>query len=134
MMNRLSASQVLSFLVASFVSLILIAVVEGGPKKEKTVPCDPARPQLIKVGVGRLTVLDFPVPPKEILPGENRFQFVRVQNDLDIKPLRESGSTNVVVYLKERRCSFDLKIVPSGGDDIVYVRDPKDQQINWDFR
>jgi hypothetical protein len=112
---------------------LIAAAVAANGKKEKTVPCDATKAQLVKISVGRLTVLDFPIAPKEILPGENRFQFIRVQNDLDIKPLRDSGSTNVVVYLKERRCSFDLKIVPQGGDDIVYVRDPRDQQIDWDF-
>lgn len=130
MKDLTSISRIILVSVACF-CLIVLAVGASG-KKQKTVPCDPSHAQLVKVAVGRLTVIDFPMAPKQILPGENRFQFVRIQNDLDIKALQASGSTNVVVYMKERRCSFDLKIVPRDGDDIVYVRDAKDEQIDWD--
>ena len=43
------------------------------------------------------------------------------------------GKTNVVVYLEDRRCSFNLVTVKSDGDDILIVKDPKDSQYEMRF-
>ena len=102
--------------------------------KEKWLPCDDTKTQKIRVAMGRLTMLSFPVKPKEILPGENSFDFKQIKNDLAIKALRSNAKTNVFVYMAERRCAFDVLTVASGGDDIIFVRDPKDKQLEVNFK
>jgi hypothetical protein len=102
--------------------------------KEKFLPCDDMKTQKIHVALGRLTVLSFPVKPKEILPGESSFDFKQIKNDLAIKALRPGAKTNVFVYMAERRCAFDLVTVPFGGDDIIFIKDPKDKQLEVNFK
>jgi hypothetical protein len=99
----------------------------------KTITCDESKPKLVKVNFGRLTVINFPITPKEIMPGENVFDFKQIKTDLAIKALKPNARTNIFVYMHERRCSFNLITVSSGGDDILYVRDPRDQQIEVKF-
>lgn len=96
------------------------------PVKEKTIPCDDRRPHLVRVAYGRVTVINFPIKPKEVVPGEVIFDFKQIKSDLVIKALRTTGRTNVVVYMEERRCTFDLVTVREKGDDILVVKDPKD--------
>lgn len=96
---------------------------------EKSILCDEKRPQPIRVALGRITVINFPLKPKEVVPGEASFDFKQIKNDLVIKPLRSGGRTNMLVYLEERRCAFDLITVRERGDDILIVRDPKDSQF-----
>jgi hypothetical protein len=100
---------------------------------ERTLPCDDSKPQLVRVGLGRITVLSFPLVPKEVLPGENSFDFKQIKNDLAIKALRGNSRTNVVVYLQERRCAFDLIAVQGKGDDILSIRDPKENKLELKF-
>ena len=101
---------------------------------EKSLPCDDLKAQAVRVSQGRLTVLSFPVAPKEIIPGENSFDFHRIGNDLVIKPLRPGAATNILVYMAERRCAFDLRTVSSGADGILLVRDPLDKQFEVNFK
>lgn len=103
-------------------------------KDEKTILCDDAKVQKVHVNFGRITILSFPVAPKEILPGEAVFDFRQIKGDLAIKALKPSARTNIAVYLSERRCSFDLVTVPYGGDDILFVRDPIDRQFEVKFQ
>lgn len=102
--------------------------------KEKFLPCDDMKTQKVRVALGRLTVLSFPVKPKEILPGESSFDFKQIKNDLAIKALSPGAKTNVFVYMAERRCAFDVVTVSFGGDDIIFVRDPKDKQLEVNFK
>ncbi len=110
-----------------------IAGLAAPPEKEKTIPCDDKKPRPVRVASGRITVINFPFKPKEVVPGEVIFDFKQIKNDLVIKSLRSSGRTNVVVYLEERRCAFDLSIVRGQGDDILIVKDPKDSQYEVKF-
>ncbi len=103
------------------------------PSLEKTIICDNLKPQLVKVETSRLTLLNFPLPPKEVIPGGGGFDFRKIKNDLSIKSLRPGARTNVAVYLTERRCSFELVTVGLGGDQILIVRDPKDEQFEVKF-
>lgn len=103
-------------------------------RQEKSLPCDDTKTQKVHVALGRLTILSFPVKPKDILPGESSFDFKQIKNDLAIKALRPNGKTNVFVYMLERRCAFDVITVPSGGDDIIFIRDPKDKQFEVNFK
>lgn len=99
----------------------------------KIVPCDENKARPVLVGMGRITVLNFPIKPKEIVQGESHFDFKQIKNDLVIKPLKLGARTNVVVYLPERRCAFDLRSVSGGGDDLIFVRDPKETQMEVKF-
>lgn len=122
----------------NFLILALLLVPSGSfaapAKKEKTLVCDDSKTQRVSVSLGRLTILSFPVTPKEILPGENSFDFRQIKNDLAIKSLRSGARTNVFVYMAERRCAFDLVTVGSGGDDIIFIRDPKDRQMEVNYK
>jgi hypothetical protein len=108
----------------------------AAPKKiqvEKTILCDDTRPQRVRAEAKQLTVLSFPVNPKDIVPGENTFDFKRIKNDIAIKPLTPNAKTNIVVYLPERRCVFELVTVPSQGDGILNVKDPQDKLFEVKF-
>lgn len=115
---------ILSAFVISFWILPFCEAVE----KEKTIPCDDKRPRTVRVALGRVTVLNFPFRPKDVVPGSNAFDFKQIKNDLVLMALRPGGHTNAVVYLEERRCTFDLITVKSGSDDVLIVKDPKDSQ------
>lgn len=117
-----------------FVPLLGVAQSKSPVKKEKTLVCDDSKTQRVSVAIGRLTILSFPVTPKEILPGESSFDFRQIKNDLAIKALRVGARTNVFVYMAERRCAFDLVTVGSGGDDIIFIRDPKDRQMEVNYK
>jgi len=95
----------------------------------RTIRCDDKKAQKIRVGMGRITVINFPFKPKDVVPGEVSFDFKKIKNDLVIKAVRAQAATNLVVYLEDRRCTFDLVTVAHGGDDILIVRDVKDDQM-----
>lgn len=101
---------------------------------EKTILCDDTHAQRVRVESKKLTVLSFPVVPKDVVPGENSFDFKRISNDVVIKSLRPGAATNIVVYMPERRCAFDLVTVPSHGDGILNVKDPPDKQFEVKFQ
>jgi hypothetical protein len=96
--------------------------------------CDGIKPQSVLVEPGKVTVLSFPLPPKEVLPGSPIFDFKQIRNDLAIKSMRPTGHTNVVIYLPERRCIFNVRAVSQGGQDVLVVQDPKDNLINLEFK
>ena len=123
-----------TFLACLLFPLFALAQGKTPAKKEKTLICDDSKTQRVSVSLGRITILNFPVTPKEILPGENSFDFRQIKNDLAIKALRAGARTNVFVYMSERRCAFDLITVGSGGDDIIFIRDPKDRQMEVNYK
>lgn len=84
----------LSFLLASRMALAL---------PSKIVPCDEAKPQKVRIPAGRVTVLNFPTTPKDAVPGEAGFDIKTIRQDLLIKALRPHASTNLFVYLENRR-------------------------------
>ena len=100
---------------------------------EKTVLCDDTHAQKIRVEAHKLTVLSFPMTPKDVVPGESSFDFKRINRDIVIKSLRSGAATNIVVYMPEKRCAFDLVTVSANGDGILNVKDPKDRQFEVKF-
>ncbi len=104
-----------------------------GYSGEKVIPCDEKRPRLVRVAVGRVTVLNFPFRPKDVIPGSPAFDFKQIKNDLVIMAVKPGGHTNALVYMESRRCAFDLVAVKQGGDDILVVKDPKDSQYEVKF-
>lgn len=121
------------FLVIFFSALLFWAFTLQAKENGKIIICDEYKAKTIRVGNGRLTVVNFPVAPKEIMPGESTFDFKQIKNDLAIKSLKPGARTNIFVYMQERRCTFNLITVSGESDDILYVRDPKDRQIEVKF-
>jgi len=101
--------------------------------KEKSIACDDKQTRAVRVARGRITTINFPFKPKDVVPGAAIFDFKQIKNDLLISALRVGGRTNVVVYLENRRCAFDLITVTNQGDDILIVKDPKDAQYEVKF-
>ena len=124
-----------SILLILLAFMIWIFHFNAFAKKEagKIIPCDENKSRPVFVGMGRITVLNFPIKPKEIVQGESHFDFKQIKNDLVIKPLKLGARTNVVVYLPERRCAFDLRSTSGIGDDLILVRDPKETQMEVKF-
>ncbi len=114
-------------------SLLLAIGFSSALEKEKTIPCDDKRSRVVRIAFGRVTVLNFPFKPKDVVPGSSAFDFKQIKNDLVIMAVKPGGHTNAVVYLEERRCAFDLVTVKSGGDDVLIVKDPKDSQYEVKF-
>ena len=88
--------------------------------------------KLIRISYGKVTALNFPTNPKEVIAGEAGFDFRTIRSDLVIKAMRPGAKTNLLVYLEGRRCSFHL-VSGQEGDEILYVRDPKDKTFEVKF-
>ncbi len=116
-----------------FFCIFWVGTSLGRGEKEKTIQCDDKQTRAVRIARGRITTLNFPFKPKEVVPGAAIFDFKQIRNDLLISALHSTGRTNVVVYLENRRCAFDLITVQSLGDDILIVRDPKDSQYEVKF-
>lgn len=120
-----------------FFTLLFLAVfcwaVFSVAATEKSIPCDDKQTRAVRVKPGRITTINFPFKPKDVVPGALIFDFKQIKNDLLVSALHSSGRTNVVVYLESRRCMFDLITVSQGGDDILVVKDPKDSQFEVKF-
>jgi hypothetical protein len=101
---------------------------------EKSIECNEVKPQKVYIEPGKITVLSFPLPPKEVLPGSPVFDFKQIRNDLAIKTLGNMGHTNVIVYVEQRRCVFDIRSVHQGGQDVLVVRDPKDKLVELESK
>ena len=69
-----------------FIFLILVGSTAIG--KERLIACDESKPVIVTVPVGRVTILNFPISPKEIVPGEAGFDFKTIRQDLIVKALR----------------------------------------------
>ncbi len=122
------------FLFLMLLPIMLLAVTTSKSKDtEKGIACDEKVPKVVHVMRGRVTVLNFPFKPKDVVPGSQAFDFKQIKNDLVITSVTPGGHTNAVVYLEERRCVFDLVSVKSHGDDILIVKDPKDSQFEVKF-
>jgi hypothetical protein len=122
-----------SKIVTLLISLLCAVKISMAVEKEKTIPCDEKRPRVVRVAMGRVTVLNFPFKPKDVVPGSNAFDFKQIKNDLVIMAVKPGAHTNAVVYLEERRCAFDLITVHGQGDDVLIVKDPKDSQYEVKF-
>ncbi|HEY8270208.1 MAG TPA: hypothetical protein VIG33_04925 [Pseudobdellovibrionaceae bacterium] len=120
-------------ILITFVILWTAEQAMSGKTKEKTIECDDKKSKTVRVVFGRVTVLNFPFKPSDVIPGKMNFDFKRIKNDLIITALRPGSKTNAIVYLEGRRCSFDLITVSSSGDDILTVQDPKDSRYEVNF-
>lgn len=112
------------------ITVLLAGQVSFG--RGKVIPCDESSPQLIRISFGKVTILNFPTSPKDAIPGEGGFDIKTNRQDLIIKALRPGAGTNLFVYLDARRCFFHLR-AQALGDEILFVRDPKEKQIEVKF-
>ncbi len=120
--------------IVGFLLSVLTAVeVARAFDKAKSIPCDDKRPRVVRVALGRVTILNFPFKPKDVVPGSQAFDFKQIKNDLVIMAIKAQGHTNAVVYLEDRRCMFDLVTVKNQGDDVLVVQDSKDSQYEVKF-
>ena len=120
-------------LLVILIFLPALCLAEAG-KSARTVACDEKKAHEIRIPQGKVTVVNFPVKPKEIVPGDNVFDFKHIKNDLAIKALSSRARTNAFVYLDNRRCAFTFVTVSGLGDEIVLVRDTKEDAIEVKFR
>lgn len=58
--------------------------------KEASIACDDKKPKTVRVVPGRVTVLNFPFKPREVVPGSNAFDFKQIKNDLIIRLLAQA--------------------------------------------
>jgi hypothetical protein len=118
--------------MSKFLFVILLFPLSLHAKSGKFLTCDDGKSQVVRVPFGKVTTLNFPVSPKEAIPGEGGFDIKRIQQDLVVKAMRPGASTNLVVYLEGRRCFFHLVSAPSG-DESVFVRDSKEKTVEVKF-
>ncbi len=99
-------------------------------KNARTLFLSDDKMQLISITPGRSTVLSFPSKPTKVIVGnQGLFAVEYVESDLAISALKSGVRSNLFVYLEGRRFAFDLKTVPDGGDEIVLVRDSREQKV-----
>lgn len=103
------------------------------PSDVKTILCT-SKKNVVLVSTKRLTALSFLEPPKEVVQGDNSFDFKRVQNEIFIKSLSASSKTNVFVFVGKKRCRFDLVTSEYGTDDLLEVREPTENLMEVQFK
>ncbi len=107
---------------------IIAFTMWSGFASARVVYCLNSRPEVIRVPLGRVTVLNFPTNPSDAIPGNGGFGMKTIRHDLVIKAKRLGVATDLFVYLQSRRCFFHL-LATLRGDEIVFVRDPREKTI-----
>ena len=129
---------ILILLIASLLICIQLAFAKDSlmtrkKETEKSILCDDKNPKAVRVTIGRVSVLNFPFKPKDIVKISPYFYFKQIKNDLIITAHKIGARSNVVVYLEECRCLFNLVSVQGIGDDMLIVKDAKDSQYEVRF-
>ena len=120
----------IALLAAAGIVIFASAALARG---EKRVGCNETTPARVDVPLGLVTILSFPAPPKEVVPGEAGFEFKTIRQDLIVKAQRPNAKTNLFVYLEGRRCFFHL-FSARQGDEIMLVRDGKERELEIKFK
>ena len=124
------STQARSLYWAAIVFFALLCVSVGSSKDARTVRLNEKTVGKITVTPGRTTILSFPSKPtKVILGNQGNFAIEYVENDIAIAALTASAKSNLFIYVDNRRYAFDLISSPSGGDEIVIVRDSLEGQV-----
>jgi hypothetical protein len=99
-------------------------------KNARTIRLDDRKTEVVRIGSGHSTILNFPTrPAKVILGSKGLFAVEYVEDDLAITALQGGARSNLFVYLEGRRFGFDLVAVGDVGDEIVMVRDAAEKKI-----
>ncbi len=95
-----------------FVALLFLGLLVFG-KEARTLRLNEKMIGRVTIHPGYTTILSFPSKPKKVLLG-NRGLFGTefVENDVAISALVPQASSNLFVYLENRRFSFDLSTGP----------------------
>ena len=64
---------------------LIVPFLANSKDQGKVIFCNEYEPKNIRVGVGRLTVINFPLSPTEILPGEAVFDFKQISGGADFQ-------------------------------------------------
>ena len=118
--------------MSSFILTVIILSLSTVPafaKKTRYLTCPHKYPKSIRVPFNDVMTLEFPEKPRDSLPGNNRFDFKFIGNDLAIKSLSLRARANLFVYLGKRKCVFKLITTRKNSDDVVIVRYPKEKVI-----
>ena len=101
----------------------------------KTLFMSEDRMMTVGVSLGRSTVLNFPIKPNKVILGDAQsFAIEYVENDLAISAIRPGVATNLFVYMHGRRFGFNLMAVPRASADVLFVRDTKDKNIEYEVK
>lgn len=106
--------------------LIFVAAMSGtvNARTARTLRLNDRRTEVINVTPGQSTILSFPArPTKVVLGNTGAFSIQYIENDLAVSALSMGAKSNLFIYLDGRRFGFDLRTTPSGGDEIVVIRD-----------
>ena len=88
----------------------------------------------IRVTPGRTTILSFPTKPTKVLLGnKGLFSIEYIENDIALAAMAPTARSNLFVYLEGRRFAFNVVTSPTG-DEIVFVRDPKESEVKVKIR
>lgn len=114
---------------SSLIILFLFISTLSFAKKPKVLYSDETKMESIIVSPNRTVILSFPTKPSKIILGQKSlFAIEYVEQDLAISPLRVPATSNLFVYLEGRRFGFNL-ITGNSGDDVVVIRDSKEEKI-----
>lgn len=98
-------------------------------KSTRTLFLSDNKMETVRISPGRSLILSFPARPNKVILGsKGLFGLEYVDEDLALTALQYPAQSNMFVYLEGRRFGFDLKTVPSGGDEIVLIRDAEEQK------
>ena len=114
--------------------VFLICLIAGDAMgaKARNIFLDSRRTEPITIGLGRSTILNFPMKPSKVVLGnQGLFAIEYVDADLAVSALSPRAHSNLFVYVEGRRFGFDLQAKAGFGDEIVIVRDltEKRQQV-----
>ena len=111
-------------------SFLVLIATEAPARKARTIYMNDKKMEPISVGLGRSTILSFPMKPNKVIFGnQGLFAVEYVDNDLAIAALRPGAHSNLFVYVEGRRFGFDLATSGGAGDEIVLIRDTVDKAI-----
>ena len=113
--------------------IVVFAVPAANAKKIRSLTCPKKYPAKIYVPFNDVMTIEFPEKPKTSLPGNNKFDFQFINNDLAVKSLSSNGKANLFVYLKNDKCVFKLVTRTKSSDDVVRVKYPKETTIEVEY-
>ncbi len=80
------------------------------------------------------TVLTFPFKPDVHVGKKDVFDIIYVKNDLVVSAMAPGAKTNIFIYLLGRRYTLKLIYGGSAADEIVAIRDPKEEKLEVEIK
>ncbi|MCM0604495.1 MAG: hypothetical protein KA715_00220 [Xanthomonadaceae bacterium] len=118
-------------LIVLFTHLILL-LSQGVLAKDLRIvkPKDGAITKIV-LSPGRTTILNFSSKPGKVLIGnQGSFSIQYVENDIAIAPITAASHSNLFVYMRGKRFSFDLVTAnQSFSDTLVQIQDQDSEKV-----